>query len=190
MLKVGNMLKVSSNNGVIDIEMFRKTPYSVHRDEAGLLYAITKMVAPRVVVEFGTLTGLTAVNFLNALDDDALLFTVDIVRPAELKLINDKRLTFLQRDQSEFNVSDIGYREIDLVYIDASHDFELNKRTYGAIRGGMSSGSYIILHDTARWAGRVGEVLFAEWLGERHQRVDFHCDRKKRWGITVFQVVN
>lgn len=180
------MLKISSNK--FNIELFRKTKFSVHKDEAGLLYAITKMTAPRVVVEFGTLSCLTAVNFLNAMDENSLLYTIDINTPVELKTIKDRRLTFLKKDQTAFLASDIDNRKIDLAYIDASHDFELNKMTYNAIIKSMSQGSYIILHDTSKWAGQKGERMFADWLGCRHHRIDFHCDRKRRWGITVFQV--
>ena len=182
------MLKYEIRSRTMDIELFRKTRFSVHKDEAGLLYAITKLTSPRVVLEFGTLSCLTAVNFLNAMDEDSHLYTVDLHRPSELNLIYDKRLTFLQKNQIDFVPSDIGNKKIDLVYIDASHNFEMNKKTYWAIIGNMSQGSYIILHDTAKWAGQDGEVLFAEWLGKKHTRIDFHCDRKRRWGITVFQV--
>lgn len=182
------MLKSEKSCYKMDIELFRRTKFSVHKDEAGLLYAITKMTSPKVVVEFGTLSCLTAVNFLNAMDEDCLLFTIDIRRPKELDLIHDKRLTFIQKNQIGFVPEDIGNKQIDLVYIDASHNFILNKKTYWKILPSMSKGSYIILHDTAKWAGQNGEVMFAQWLGERHNRIDFHCDRKKRWGITVFQI--
>jgi hypothetical protein len=82
------------------------------------------------------------------LDNDSLLFTLDINKPKELDLINDKRLIFLQKNQINFQESDIGYRNIDLAYIDASHNFELNKVTYKKIINSMSNKSYIILHDT------------------------------------------
>jgi len=181
------MLKFEKRT-ILDIELFRKTNGSVHSDEASLLYAITKLTSPMVIVEFGTGLGLTAANFLNAMDKDCFIYTIDTQRPQQLDLINDNRLKFLQINQVDFNENHIGKRKIDLVYIDASHDFELNKKTYSSIISSMSDGSYLILHDTAKWAGQNGEVLFAKWLEERHSRIDFHCDRKMRWGITVFQI--
>ena len=169
------------------LEKYRTTKWSVREEEAAFLFALTKMVAPKLVVEFGTLSGLTAVNFLNAMDSDAVLYSYDLSQRPEIAWIQDDRFHFLRKNQTDFVPKDIDFGSIDLVYIDASHNFALNVKTHEAIASSLSSKALIVTHDTAECAGRPDEVKFAEWLSKIYSRIDFHCDRKKRWGLSVFQ---
>jgi predicted O-methyltransferase YrrM len=172
-----------------DIEKHRTTNWSVSKEEAGVLFSITKMINPKVIVEFGVLTGLTSANFLNALDRDASLYSYDLDRRDELNLIiKDRRYHFFQKDQRNFDRKDIDFKKIDLAYIDASHDFEANVETYLAIAPSLSEKSLIVTHDTSAFYGVPGEIQFASWLSKKHSRIDFHCDAKQKFGLSVFQI--
>ena len=171
-----------------DVKKFRTTKFSVKPEEANLLAAICIMTNPKVVVEFGTLSGLTAVNFLNSIEPDAVFYTYDLKKRQEINWIKDKRFNFINKNQTEFEHKDINYQKIDLAYIDASHNFDLNKITYELLKPHFNENALLLIHDTSKNAGRPDEIQFANFLQTFHQRIDFHCDRKGLWGLSAFQI--
>ena len=66
----------------------------IQDDEALLLFGLVKALRPKTVIEFGYSGGVSALNFLKALDEDDKLYSYDI-NPATSH--NDKRLKFYQK---------------------------------------------------------------------------------------------
>jgi predicted O-methyltransferase YrrM len=55
----------------------------VYRDEALFLFALTRVLRPQTIVEFGFKTGHSALNFLAAADPDCHVFSYDIAVESE-----------------------------------------------------------------------------------------------------------
>ena len=175
----------------------------VQRDEALLLYAITRVIRPRRVLEFGTYRGHSAKAFLEGGAEHVT--TVDItpqIDPALFLFVYGKRLEIIVGSMTDF-ASDKRY---DLIFFDASHCLELNQRTWI----NLDYPKTILVHDTGTWAmshmtekhrefrggiltaqGMIhqpAEVKFVEWLQYAgYDRVDFHSENTLRHGITILQ---
>jgi predicted O-methyltransferase YrrM len=187
----------------------------VQREEALFLYSLMRVVRPQTVVEVGFLNGRSALNFLCALDADARLYSFDIA-PAEHApdlFGHDPRFKFRTRSQDELTPGDIDGREADFVFLDASHDLELNRATFSRLLAMMAPDAILAVHDTGTvprrfvrpghyflestvgWVGDEREVMpderaFMNWLLDEHPefaQVHFHSRRTVRCGITVLQ---
>lgn len=177
-------------------------------EDALLLQAIIKMTDPKVVVEFGTHRGTSGGKILEALDADAKFISYDNTlssAPSHLSL--DQRFTFVPKSQDEFEPIE----NIDLVYIDASHDLEINKKTFKQILPCLNPLAIVVIHDTGVWAKNwwnrtVGyemvdgswahcpdERKFVNWIKGEYpdfQQIHFHSVTKVRHGITILQRYN
>jgi predicted O-methyltransferase YrrM len=189
----------------------------VQREEALFLYALLRVVRPRTAVETGFFKGRSALNFLCALDADARLYSFHIdencaERAREL-FGQDPRFTFRIRSQTELTRDDIDGREADFVFLDASHDFDLNRATFLQLLPLMASNAIPAVHDTGTiprqflpsdhywfessigWIDDEREVFpderaFLNWVLDEHpefSQVHFHSRRTKRCGITGLQ---
>lgn len=125
----------------------------IQQDEALFLYALVKMVRPRIVVEFGFYMGHSARNFLQALPSDSRLYSYDNSKEAEqlARLIKDCRFKFILKNQADFTPLDIGNNLIDFVFIDASHNLVSNIKTFEKIKNSLSKNCIIAIHDTGTW---------------------------------------
>ena len=127
----------------------------LQRDEAIALFGIVRTLRPRIVVEFGFFHGHSAFNFLNALSQDAKLFSYDIdvdsCRRARREFDFDPRFTFFAKSQTDFEVADIGGEEIDFVFFDAAHELNLNQETFRRILPHLAKEGMIAIHDTGLW---------------------------------------
>lgn len=147
----------------------------LQQSEALLLFALVKVTVPRTILEFGFLHGLSSYNFLQALPEDAHLFSYDIDRHAEeiasRQFPEDRRFNFIRKSQSEFVHADIGGRPIDMVFFDASHDLSTNQKTFAAIQTALSDSSIICIHDTGAWQRAFftpAQHDFVEQTGPEH----------------------
>ena len=127
----------------------------IQKDEALFLYALVKTVDPQTIVEFGFLVGDSAINFIKAMSPDAKLYSYDISNTSmqHAKRIYDKRFKFILKSQTDFESLDIDNRLVDLVFFDASHDFNLNVAAFERLRGSLSERALIVVHDTGAWYG-------------------------------------
>jgi predicted O-methyltransferase YrrM len=126
----------------------------VQQSEALLLYSLTRVLQPRVIVEFGFNTGESAMNFLAAAPANCEVHSFDISEhSAQIaqRMMRDRRLRFHQKSQADFAAEDVGNREVDLVFIDASHDLALNQQTWRRLKGCMSPECVAVVHDTGTW---------------------------------------
>lgn len=133
----------------------------VQRDEALLLHAMVRVVRPSTVVEIGFLRGDSAFNFLCALDDDARLYSFDIDPAAESiareRFGHDPRLVFRRRSQADLTPEDVDGRRPELVFLDAAHDFELNRATFARLLPIMPANAILVVHDTGTIPRRLVE---------------------------------
>jgi predicted O-methyltransferase YrrM len=187
----------------------------VQREEALLLYGLLRVVRPRTVVEIGFYKGDSALNFLCALGADARLYSIDIhgAERARNSFGHDPRFTFRTRSQDELTREDIDGREADFVFLDASHELDLNQRTFSRLLPLMAPDAILAVHDTGTvprqflpsdhyffqstvgWIGDEREVMpderaFSNWLLDEHPefaQIHFHSRQTLRCGITVLQ---
>jgi predicted O-methyltransferase YrrM len=128
----------------------------LQRDEALLLYGLVRVIRPKTVLEFGFLRGHSAFNFLLALDADAALYSFDVEPMAEQAartiIERDQRLRFRLKSQDQITADDVDGRRIDFVFFDASHDLEINQRTFQRIEGLLAPRAVVAVHDTGAWA--------------------------------------
>lgn len=134
----------------------------VQRDEALLLFGLTRTINPETVVEFGFQNGHSALNFLLAASPECRVFSYDISdRSEEIAqrcLHHFKNFQFIRKSQTDFAPSDIDFRKIDLCFLDASHDTDMNLKTFELILPELSDGAILAVHDTGVWNAK----LFAE----------------------------
>jgi predicted O-methyltransferase YrrM len=130
----------------------------VHRDEAVFLFGLTRILRPRTIVEFGFMNGHSALNFLLAADPECQVFSYDVTGRSEAiaRRCFGRRhnFSFIKKSQVDFSPEDIGNREIDLCFLDASHELDLNLKTFELIRPRLSEDAIVAVHDTGVWHRR------------------------------------
>jgi predicted O-methyltransferase YrrM len=128
----------------------------VQRDEALVLFALTRVLRPRVVVEIGFLGGQSAFNFLRALTPGAKLYSFDIAPEsaaiARHAFAGFPDFVFQRVSQDEIGPQHLGGQTIDLLFLDASHDLERNLRTFDRLAGLVADDGLLVVHDTGAWA--------------------------------------
>ncbi len=189
----------------------------VQREEALFLYSLLRVIRPETVVEIGFLNGRSALNFLCGLDSDAHLYSFDLDKVCAARARDlfghDPRFTFRIRSQAELTTDDIDGREADFVFLDASHDLDLNRETFRRLLPLMAPDAILAVHDTGTvprrfvlpghywlesgfgWIGDEREVMpgeraFLNWLHDEHpefSQVHFHSRRTVRCGVTLLQ---
>ena len=189
----------------------------VQRDEALFLHAVLRVVRPRTVVEVGFLNGRSALNFLTALDPDARLYSFDVdpacAPIAQERLGNDPRFRFRNVGQDELTQEHIDGRLADFIFLDASHDFALNRETFRRLEDFMAPDALLAIHDTGtvprnlfpaghalldtkenwigdEYEGEPGERAFVNWLLDerpRFEQIHLHSRATVRCGITLVQ---
>jgi predicted O-methyltransferase YrrM len=138
----------------------------LQRDEALLLFALTRVLRPVVIVEFGFHYGHSAFNFLQAASPACQFYSYDIEDTAEgiarARFQRFQNFHFLRKSQADFCAADIGNRQIDLCFLDASHLLELNQVTFRKLEGSLSEGAVIVVHDTGTWAKEFFSPVHAQ----------------------------
>lgn len=192
----------------------------LQRDEALLIHGLVRVLRPKVIVEFGFFAGHSAYNFIKASSPDAQIYSYDL-HPGMKRLGNDmskrfRNFRFILKDQESFDQDDVGRQKIDLLLVDASHDVDLNIRTFRKIKDFLAEGGLIIIHDTGTWNkehlrpihwSRVkespegwlnedefehqpGERRFVNFLAENHpefSQLHLHSLNTVRHGMTILQ---
>jgi predicted O-methyltransferase YrrM len=192
----------------------------LQRDEALFLNGLIRVLKPRVLVEFGFDTGHSAYNFLQALDGTGELHSYDIADystdVARRGFAGFPNFHFHQKSQADFTWDDVGRKPVDFVFIDASHNLELNQKTFAALLPALSEDAILAVHDTGTWVkehfsaknqtyvekggGRwvnehelehtPDERAFVNWIGAQHPEFQvIHCHSRNclRHGLTLLQ---
>jgi Methyltransferase domain len=146
----------------------------LQRDEAIALFGIIRTLRPQVVVEFGFFHGHSAFNFLQALTENAQLYSYDIdsesIQRAKSEFSFDKRFHFIGKSQTDFAPEDIGHQKIDFVFFDAAHELDLNIQTFQRIIDQLDPEAMLAVHDTGLWQrayfSPIHETFTREMPGE------------------------
>lgn len=173
------------------------------KEDAAVLQALIRATNPKTLIEFGHLLGESAKVMLEAMDSDAVLHSYD---PTQDSSISDEpRFIFHKQSQTEIS----GIENIDFVFLDASHEYDLNMETFLKIKDNLSPKAIIIVHDTGSWAGgnvfditwghpdgngcwvhRPDEQLFVDWIKKAYpefQQIHLHSVQQVRHGMTILQ---
>jgi hypothetical protein len=193
----------------------------LQRPEALLLFAAAMTTQPKVVVEFGFYNGDSATTLLKAVAKTTRVYSFDIadfaVAPAARMMRKYRNFKFRQKSQTEFTVDDIDGQSIDLLFLDAAHDFDLNCETWRRVVPSLSPSALVFIHDTGVWAKncflaphhwfikhqpggkwitpdeyahQVDERRFVNWVVEEYTEfgaVHFHSTSVLRHGLTLLQ---
>jgi predicted O-methyltransferase YrrM len=127
----------------------------VQRDEALFLYALTRLIRPRTIVEIGFLFGRSAFNFLQAMDPGAHLYSFDVSDEAAAVAAehfeNLPHFTFHKLSQTEIEPDHVGGGPVDLAFLDAAHELALNQEAFLRLSRLLSANGIIAVHDTGTW---------------------------------------
>ena len=127
----------------------------VHDDEALLLFALTRVLCPQTIVEFGFRTGHSAFTFRQAASQDCQIYSYDIWQVSEAIAAQSfgrfENFHFIRKSQIDFAPADIQNRPIDLCFMDASHNTSINLKTFDLIHPHLSDTALLAIHDTGLW---------------------------------------
>lgn len=135
----------------------------IQSDEALLIYSIVRDTRPDVILEFGFANGHSSINFLAAMPKSCKLYSFDIKEESAniAKKIQDDRFKFILKNQKKFEATDIDNNQVDLVFFDASHDSDLNIKTFNKVKSLLNPNALILVHDTGSWDNTQNENVGA-----------------------------
>lgn len=178
----------------------------IQYDEAVFLYGFALTVAPKKVLEFGSLLGHSTRVWLEA---GCEVTAVDIKISDAVRSLDHEfagQLSLIEMPMQDYRPD---FREqFDLVFWDAGHNYAISKQTYNNIRQHVRN-SYHVIHDTGEWMydtapkhvqdnwpggfkrkhqHQPDEYEFANYLEDNSMhRIEFHTTRKFRHGITILK---
>lgn len=170
-------------------------------DDKKLLQAIILMNDPKNVVEFGFLRGHSTRVMLEVMSPDSKLTSYDNTEVSNIP--EDSRFELKRIGQEDFD----GGKDIDFVFLDASHYFDLNKITFKKLLPCLTENCIIAVHDTGKWFENVfkferghefeggwlhcpEEREFVNWIREEYpdwQQIHFNTQSKISHGMTLLQ---
>ena len=128
----------------------------LQQDEALFLFALARVVRPKLIVEFGFNKGDSSLNFLKALPRDSVVHSYDIKDSAATIARTFERrypnFHFHGKSQTEFARADIGGDLVDFVFLDAAHSLELNQTTWRNLEPALADNAIVAVHDTGTWS--------------------------------------
>lgn len=147
------MMRTSLKYDLNHLGMFETFVHGpIQDDEALFLFSLCKMIRPKTIVEFGMFTGMSTWNFAKAKDDSCFLYGFDLnenaVKRATDRCCGIKNCFFKWLDYTKFSKDHIDKRNIDLVFLDCSHDFEKNKICLNSFLPLMTDNAILAIHDT------------------------------------------
>lgn len=153
------------------LDRFHEPPTgSIQSDEALFLYALTKVLRPRTIVEFGFFRGDSAMNFLMALDREARLYSFDPDEGCKkyAETFEDPRFKLLLKPAELFEFTDVDNRSIDVLFIDTDHLIDSDITAFSRVNGFLADQAVVVIHDT----GAIDRRL----LKPEHQRWSAHLN--------------
>lgn len=154
----------------------------IQDSDALLLYALVKVTMTRRIVEVGGLKGYSAQNFLKAMDDQGILFTIDV---KDIPRMAENHIT-IKSPADNVNPTTFGKEPIDLVFFDCHQAAQqmnlLNKMEQNGL---IHEGTILALHDTnghptklVPWAY---ENTKGEWVHQTAERSMVNILNLKGW---------
>lgn len=185
----------------------------LQRAEAEFMFSLIKMIKPNNIVEFGFFSGDSTLCLLEgSLGYDSSVTSYDIVHNSRMDYYKEKyhNFRYYVKSQTAFTIEDLAKDKIDFVFIDASHDLEINKETFRKIKDHLTPSAIIAVHDTGLWckkymkdihfgfsgkwyddnsfAHQPDEIEFVKWVKEQgFNLVSFGSTNCLRHGISLLQ---
>lgn len=175
----------------------------IQKEDALLLYAVLKILCPKNIIEFGTQKGYSTKLFIKAMRDDAYLTTYDTDRldKETQDKITHPRVKIINDSQENFSSTE----SVDFVFMDASHNLEINQKTFIKLLPLLTDNCIIAVHDTGTTKDEVSghgyylgeefihqpdERKFVNWIMEtcNASAMNFHTLRERRYGMTLLQI--
>lgn len=173
-------------------------------EDKKLLQAVILMTDPKNLIEFGFLRGHSTRAMLEVMSQMSTLTSYDNTPVSNIP--EDTRFTLVRKGQEDFKET----KDVDFVFLDASHDFELNKITFEKLLPCITNDCIIAVHDTGKWFDNVfqfeigyahdggylhcpDERKFMNWIKEKYpefQQIHFNTQTKISHGITLLQQYN
>jgi predicted O-methyltransferase YrrM len=143
----------------------RGAPEIVHTwpgEHYRLLAALVRLTKPQVVVEIGTLTGVSALAMLDELPPGARLTTFDLIRWREIPgtLLTERDFESGRLAQEVADLGDLAtatayqslLKDADIVFADASKDGEFEARLLANLEEiGLKQGALVVFDDIRLW---------------------------------------
>ena len=122
---------------------------SIYGVEGKILYALTRALHPRIVLEFGTFHGCSTTHFYKALEKNRCgkIVTVDIAPVAGEMEKYSKRVKQIRAEGIQF-AKEWESPPIDIVFEDTAHSAELTREIFKACIPHLRSGGILVAHDT------------------------------------------
>jgi caffeoyl-CoA O-methyltransferase len=123
-----------------------------------VLSMLSKMMAPKLILEIGTFTGYSAICLAEGLAEDGILHTIEVNREYEEMLNSHFKSTNVGKKikqhfgPAEAVIADIEQNNFDLVFIDADkrNNFTYFELVFDKVRPGG-----LIIIDNVLWKGKV-----------------------------------
>ena len=187
----------------------------IQKSEAIAIYGLIRCIRPQKIVEIGFGQGDSTEALLAGIHGipGATVTSYDIrvsTEHASLMMGKHPNLSVFEADQTELILDD----DVDFLFLDASHDFEMNRTFWLTNSHKFPDHAFIVVHDTGLWAddfiddptvaefgvrgsnrgvtGRFhqpGEVEFVKWVQSlgTWNRVDIFSKNCFRHGFTILQ---
>ena len=142
----------------------------IQRSEAIAIYGLLKTIRPLRVVEIGFGEGDSTEALLAGIRDipGASVTSYDIkVSYPHVNALSDKygNFNFILADQGTLVINE----PIDFLFLDASHDLNLNKSFWENNEHLLGLSAFVVIHDTGIWADGLFDDTFMEGFGKRGQ---------------------
>lgn len=120
---------------------------SIWEIEAQLLYALTRILRPAIIVEFGTFRGCSTEHFLKALDANrkGKIYTVDIIEVRNKKVRDHPRACVIKEDGIIFSKK-INF-EVDIIFEDGPHSTKFTQNVIKNCLPHLASKGLLLIHD-------------------------------------------
>jgi predicted O-methyltransferase YrrM len=117
----------------------------IQDDEALVLYSIIRTMRLKRIVELGGLNGYSATNFIKALNNDGILYTVDY---DDCPIVSNNH-KLIKKDIGVVNKDDFDNTPIDMIFFDC-HAYDASLKCFITLseQGIITDDTILTLHDT------------------------------------------
>ena len=141
----------------------------IQDDEALFLFALVRGMRLRRVLEIGGLDGYSARNFLQAVGEGGMVYTVDL-QPVRSQAANHRIIT---KDVADLSEADLDHEHLDLLFFDAHAYVPQMDLLMRLRRAGMVDDRTVLaLHDTQLHPTKTCDWAYPIEEGWVHQDVE------------------
>lgn len=142
----------------------QSSPGPIQDDEALFLFALVRVTRIKRIVEFGSVPGYSATNFLAALGGRGTVHSVDWGEDGPTPKVADNHIV-IKKNVADIEPEDLGNEPIDLLFFDC-HAYEASLCAFQKLRraGIITDKTIFAFHDTNLWPTKDSpNISGAEW---------------------------